>query len=98
MESEPSLPLSSLLLVLPEELNELDEMESWVGFCFFVGSSETVVGTVSDFLLDFSMALWLTHLYPFCVWMVMDRRYWAYLLLMIGSWWRPSRAQPNSPR
>jgi hypothetical protein len=66
MESEWSLPLSSLLLVLPEELDELDELEP-LGFCFFVGGGENVVGTVLEFLMDFLMDLWLTHLSPFCV-------------------------------
>ena len=97
MESDLLLPLSSLLLVLSEEL---DDLKSWVDFYLFVGGGgEIVVASFWCLLLDFSMALWLTCFYPFCVRMVMERsRHLAFLMLMSGSWWRPSRAQPNSPR
>ena len=67
-------------------------------YLFAGGGGEIVVATVSYFLLDFSIALWLICFYLFCVRMVMERRHLAFLILMSGSWWRPSRAQPNSPR
>ncbi|OEU08773.1 hypothetical protein FRACYDRAFT_249115 [Fragilariopsis cylindrus CCMP1102] len=96
IESDLLLPLTSLLLVLSEEL---DDLESWVDFYLFVGGGgEIVVATLLCFLFDFSMALWLTCFYPFCVRMTVDRRHLAFLMLMSGSWWRPSRAQPNTPR